>query len=115
MIALNQVRADLTLAAAWCEICHPRITGRPVYGHVFALRSGRTRVMPMVETGGAGLAEAERINALAGACLEILGYAPLDFGTQPDRIRAALIRIDTRSNHDRGAALRHFSGLGLTA
>ncbi|WP_163849213.1 hypothetical protein [Pseudooceanicola aestuarii] len=114
MIALNQVRADLTLAAAWCELCHPRIAGRPVYGHVFALRSGRTRVTPMVDIGGAALAEAEGINALASACLELLGYAPLDFGVQPDRIRATLIRIETRSNHDRAAALRHFSGLGLT-
>lgn len=114
MIALNEVRDDLTLAAAWCDILHPRIAGRPVYGHVFALRSGRTRVTPMVDTGGAGLAGAERINALARACLEILGYPPLAFGTQPDQIRAALIRIEARSNHDRAAALRHFSGLGLT-
>lgn len=93
MIALNQLRADLTSAATWCEIHPPRIAGRPVYGHVFALRSGRTRVTSMVDTGGAGLAEAERVNALAEACLEILGYPPLDFGAQPDRIRAALLQF----------------------
>jgi len=114
MIALNEVRADLRLAAAWCDILHPRIAGRPVYGHVFALRSGRTRLTPMLDTGGVRLADAERINALARACLEILGYPPLTFGTQPDQIRAALIRIEARSNHDRASALRYFSGLGLT-
>ena len=111
MIALNQVRADLTLAAAWCEILHPRVAGsarlRPCL---------RTALRPDAgDAGGAGLAKAERINALAGVCREILRYAPLDFGAQPDRIRAALIRIEARSNHDRAAALRHFSGLSLTA
>ena len=75
----------------------------------------RTRVTPLVDTGGAWLAQAARINALVGTCLEILGYAPLDFGVQPGQIRAGLIRIEARSNHDRAAALRHFSRLGLTA
>ena len=87
MIALNEVRADLTLAAAWCDILHPRIAGRPVYGHVFALRSGRTRVTPMVETGGAGLAEAERITttvmvpAMYNLCLLEPAFADFDLSS----------------------------------
>ncbi|SDG52552.1 hypothetical protein [Alloyangia pacifica] len=97
MIALNQTRDDLTLAAAWCEVRHPCIAGLPVYDHVFALHTGRTRVAPMVDTGAV---------ALAGVFLKLLGYAPLDFGAPRDQVRAALIRIEAQSNNDRAAALR---------
>tara|TARA_R100000687_G_C6424599_1_gene152696 strand:- start:212 stop:559 length:348 start_codon:yes stop_codon:yes gene_type:complete len=112
MIALNEIRADLTLAVAWCDLEHTAVRERHAIGHVFLQRTGRTAVRPMIQLSGQSLEEAEEINALARACLEILGYPAVSVATRPSEIRVALVKVGPRSNHDRIAAFQLFSGLG---
>lgn len=88
--------------------------GRSAFGHVFLLRSGRTRVTPMVDTCGQSLPETEPVNGRMEASLYVLGYPPVDLGSEPLQMQAALKTAETQSNDDRAAVLRLSPGLNLT-
>lgn len=112
MIALNEVRADLKLAAAWCDIVNASVRERTFYGQVFMLSSGRTTVTPLVKLPG-GYEHAATVNALARECLDLIGYPPVTYATHPQRTEATLVKIGPRSHHDHASALRFFSAFGM--
>ncbi|MDT0684557.1 hypothetical protein RM543_17940 [Roseicyclus sp. F158] len=111
MIALNEVRADLTLAAAWCELVFPKSRGCPVFGNVYVDRSGRTIVWPRVEVPSVDLDDFLFAKIVADEALEVLGYLTRRVWEKPDSMCVACVQIGPRSNHDRIAALREFSVL----
>jgi len=114
MIALNEVRADLTLAAAWCDLVFPKSRGWPVVGEVYVDQSGRTIVRPSVEILGVDLDGFLLAKLLVDEALEVLGYLTTRGRETPDSMCVACVQIGPRSNHERIAALREFSVLRRT-
>jgi hypothetical protein len=112
VIALDEVRADLKLVAAWCDIVDPSVRRAGFYGQVYLLGSGRTTVTPMVELPGR-YKHAVTVNRIARACLDLVGYPTVTYATHPPRIEATLVKIGPRSHHDHAAALRFFNAFGM--
>ncbi|MGK7652071.1 hypothetical protein ACSQ76_06545 [Roseovarius sp. B08] len=112
MIALDEVRADLKLAAAWCDIVDPSVRGADFYGQVYLLSSGRTTVTPMVELSRR-YRHAATVNRIARACLDLVGYPPVTYASHPPRIKATMVKVGPRSHHDHAAALHFFNAFGM--
>lgn len=113
MIALNEVRGDLKMVAAWCDIVDASARGAAFYGQVFLLGSGRTTVTPMVDLPGGRYKDAATLNVLARKCLDLIGYPPVSYATHPQRIEATLVKVGPWSHHDHAAALKFFNAFAL--
>jgi hypothetical protein len=113
VIALNEVRADLRLAAAWCDMIDVSARGADFYGQVILLSSGRTAVVPMVALSKCYRC-AKLIDTIAQECLNLIGHSPVTYATFPPRIEVTLVKVGPRSCHDHAAALRFFKAFGMT-
>lgn len=113
MIALNEVRADLKLAAAWCDVVGASARGTDFYGQVFLLNSGRVTVAPMVALAGRHK-YSTTANKIARECLELVGYPPVTYATYPPRTKSTWVSVGPRSHHDHALAIRYFKAFGMT-